>query len=589
MNQGFDCAFCRSQGGRLRDDFARRFAKLGPATIKFCMFHEPCRRCDDPEATKTVRLCDQCRHLRLHHVLSCFKQDVTDDRDLHRSWDEDLEQEHENSDETKDQDSDETEDTSSDKFEDADSAEADDKFDDFDDDVNQVQLSSPHRELFDVLLPLSSTEGCDLCDFFAACENPRFLDSDACEPPYLKVDPSNQCRLTPSYRTLRLNHSESRSLYVRPYIDWQWLQRWISRCRSKVKTVEQRQLILDQEPRNLRVIDVIHGCVVPLPPRATYIALSYVWGIHVRDTFRCELVNVSLLAQPGSLSAIALPQTIVDAMTACLELDERFLWVDRLCIIQDDPEISVQLDQMAIIYHHAKFTIVAAEGDGDQHGLSGVGYARPWKHPAVRYNDHFELFDEVPNFHEYLRSRHWNQRAWTYQENEASSNLLYFTDEGLFYISNIGEYGETFAEGPAPSAYTLKPREKYNVAQVIRDYTKRTLTFPNDKLRAISGIFHALHGDRCFWGMPWLEFELAMLWYQDGKASSQQRNVHNIFPTWSWLASTGAVRFRTIHTSSCLRWVIGADQPTKIMWRILCRSGYRFLDPGMKISIMTDI
>jgi hypothetical protein len=83
--------------------------------------------------------------------------------------------------------------------------------------------------------------------------------------------------------------------------------------------------------------------------------------------------NTNELEAVGRLHGIGVPLTIRDAMTACKKLGERYLWVDRLCIIQDDMDIKQsQIDAMGEIFRCASFTIAAIAGDGAHHGLPGV-------------------------------------------------------------------------------------------------------------------------------------------------------------------------------------------------------------------------
>jgi hypothetical protein len=84
--------------------------------------------------------------------------------------------------------------------------------------------------------------------------------------------------------------------------------------------------------------------------------------------------NISLIEQPGSLEKIMLPATIRDAIMVCEQLGHHCLWVDRLCIVQDEAQdaLSKQLDPMAAIYYQAALTLVAATGDDAAHGLPGV-------------------------------------------------------------------------------------------------------------------------------------------------------------------------------------------------------------------------
>ncbi|KAF2092486.1 heterokaryon incompatibility [Rhizodiscina lignyota] len=68
-----------------------------------------------------------------------------------------------------------------------------------------------------------------------------------------------------------------------------------------------------------------------------YVALSYVWGDAVHSSkLRASRSNITDLHVLGSLKSEHLPATIEDAITICKRLDQRFLWVDSLCVVQDD-------------------------------------------------------------------------------------------------------------------------------------------------------------------------------------------------------------------------------------------------------------
>jgi hypothetical protein len=73
------------------------------------------------------------------------------------------------------------------------------------------------------------------------------------------------------------------------------------------------------------------------------------------------------------LHSCVLPGTIRDAITVAQELGERYLWVDSLCIQQDDvSEQKVQISLMDWVYGHAALTIVAADAPNADTGLKGV-------------------------------------------------------------------------------------------------------------------------------------------------------------------------------------------------------------------------
>ena len=58
-------------------------------------------------------------------------------------------------------------------------------------------------------------------------------------------------------------------------------------------------------------------------------------------------------------------------LTRTLGLD--YLWVDTLCIIQDDEENKMKdIARIGSMYSSAHFTIIAADGDDADHGLRGL-------------------------------------------------------------------------------------------------------------------------------------------------------------------------------------------------------------------------
>jgi hypothetical protein len=92
-------------------------------------------------------------------------------------------------------------------------------------------------------------------------------------------------------------------------------------------------------PPGFRVIDVRSLKVAKLAVPARFAALSYMWQ-QLKDSGHVQLEreNVKELEVSGGLSNVPLPSIISDAMFLCRELGEMYLWVDRLCIIQDDTE-----------------------------------------------------------------------------------------------------------------------------------------------------------------------------------------------------------------------------------------------------------
>ncbi|MCJ1444599.1 MAG: hypothetical protein MMC23_005101 [Stictis urceolatum] len=97
----------------------------------------------------------------------------------------------------------------------------------------------------------------------------------------------------------------------------------------------------------------------------TYAALSHCWGRskHVITTQAtlAEWRKVIIFEQ--------LPKTFQDAVVITRRLGLRYLWIDSLCIIQDDrTQWEYESALMGEVYRNAYFTIVAAysvNGDGE--------------------------------------------------------------------------------------------------------------------------------------------------------------------------------------------------------------------------------
>ena len=86
----------------------------------------------------------------------------------------------------------------------------------------------------------------------------------------------------------------------------------------------------------LQVIDCISRQVIPAPTSCQFVALSYVWGTSVK---------------PSPLDGtVKFPQTIEDAILVTTALGLQYLWVDSICITQNDgADFLHQLHQMDLV------------------------------------------------------------------------------------------------------------------------------------------------------------------------------------------------------------------------------------------------
>jgi hypothetical protein len=185
---------------------------------------------------------------------------------------------------------------------------------------------------------------------------------------------------------------------VDPIINFKTITSWIDQCNDHHTCLEGGLGAHGQNLKSLpsmTLVDAIEQCLVDVVQHVEYLCLSYLWG-HEKTPFTATKSNVEDLHQAGSLKKYQykIPCTILDAITLTRILGIRYLWIDRLCIVQDDDQKKrEQIGYMAAIYAGSYFTIVAASGSNDDHGLPGVTVPRKLSRPILQFNDTFLAVD----------------------------------------------------------------------------------------------------------------------------------------------------------------------------------------------------
>jgi hypothetical protein len=101
-----------------------------------------------------------------------------------------------------------------------------------------------------------------------------------------------------------------------------------------------------------------------------YACLSYCWGTDLDGVLRTTTRNT--LSHYKAIEFEELPKTIRDAVTVCKGLSINNLWVDSICIIQDDVEDWLrESPQMLDIYQNSLVTIYATDSDSCKSGFLG--------------------------------------------------------------------------------------------------------------------------------------------------------------------------------------------------------------------------
>ncbi|KAF2094335.1 HET-domain-containing protein [Rhizodiscina lignyota] len=346
---------------------------------------------------------------------------------------------------------------------------------------------------------------------------------------------------------------------------------WLHTCEQSHQD-SCRQHIVDSGVPGMFVIDVHEACVVEKPPNCRYVALSYVWGCV--SVLRHLKENSALLQTPGALSTLDIPLTIADAVQVVRDIGECFLWVDALCIVQDDLEnMQAQIDNMGAIYAHAIFTVVAAHGDNANAGLPGIreGTRRPPQR-VLRQNGAtvITVIDER-DYYSGLSGSYWQTRAWTWQEKLFSSRKLIFSEQQVYWSCKGSTYLEEVClegvpdvdfhtdptnsgpEEPAIPTASVSQEEYHGTYEsAVGLFKQRNITMQSDNVRAFTGILNALtasQDDTSIWGIPESVFSYCLGWFMIGSHERNRATTvvvstngqgHNMsFPTWTWAAWCG--------------------------------------------------
>ncbi|KAH7309741.1 heterokaryon incompatibility protein-domain-containing protein [Stachybotrys elegans] len=320
--------------------------------------------------------------------------------------------------------------------------------------------------------------------------------------------------------------------------------------------------------------------------RANYAALSHCWGAHRLLT----TVADNLEAHCRAIKMSTLPKTFQDAIRIVKMLGLRYLWIDSLCIIQDDTEDwKRESIQMGRIYKDAKITVAAS---GAKDGSEGCFIPRqppispvsiPYRHQADGPLQTGEEVMFVTLFPDQaissLTLAPLGSRAWITQEWMLSPRTIHYTASRMVWACRTHvKCEDEYTEPPMDEQrlfdsvrqyWSIKNRDGEGLGrmsearedfladwcEMVSTYTQRHLTFDSDKPVAIlglagelsqstgeaytSGIFHAEAGPQNNEDARTLIVQL--LWL--AKSTLSRPSTLKFLPSWSWTSTIGAVWF----------------------------------------------
>lgn len=276
---------------------------------------------------------------------------------------------------------------------------------------------------------------------------------------------------------------------------------------------------------------------------APYACLSYCWGSDTEGILRTTTKNVE--SHHEAIPLTEMPLGVQDAIAVCRGLKVPYLWVDSLCIVQDDPVAWLEdASQMDRIYLHSRLTIAAQEPSSCKARFLGPQtFGQPgWQQhftadiPSAPEEPPLEIFvranfDGSSEEKEEDVERSLDRRGWCLQESLLPSRRLCFNGDEMiweclcrticecghilwkpqpFGFGRLGAHlkakrlkAEVAVSHPQPARPWYEEYHGYDYSRrgtgypetpyrrwrdIVSEYSQRSLSRRKDRLSAVSGL-----------------------------------------------------------------------------------------------------
>ena len=311
--------------------------------------------------------------------------------------------------------------------------------------------------------------------------------------------------------------------------------------------------------------------------RDEYVCLSYCWG----DIPILKTTSENISEHENNVAWSSLNKTFQDAIRVTRALGIRWLWIDALCIIQDDrADWALEAAKMALIYENSLITLAATGSKDGNGGLFNLDGDRELIR-SVRGTETGSLRVRCDDFCYRGRTRPLNPdmyptmyRGWCYQERLLARRVLHFGRQELFweckslstcecqlhedqpdlglpkaYEHLMKDQLDSILHNPKLELRSIQPEDPSQVSQwhqIVTRYTRLGLKYPSDRLPAISGIAKVVQrerdGTRYLAGV-WKDAMPADLTWFVNLYEPSDRAAEWRAPSWTWAAVDQAVDF----------------------------------------------
>lgn len=202
----------------------------------------------------------------------------------------------------------------------------------------------------------------------------------------------------------------------------------------------------DQDKSFVRVVD--SALITDQHDPIRYIALSHAW-----TQSHATLSKETQQAMEAHLPKAQLSQSLNSAITTAHDLGYKYIWVDSLCVLQDNPaDKQRECTKMASVFRNAAATLVLDQLDSTHVEAEGDHSLEANQHSCI---DNVRTLEDgrmraaaVLPAHDFSTPAFgWDTRAWALQERLLSHRFLHLGPEQMYWECNELKASTTFPQG----------------------------------------------------------------------------------------------------------------------------------------------
>ncbi|KAI8933211.1 hypothetical protein NX059_009846 [Plenodomus lindquistii] len=289
-----------------------------------------------------------------------------------------------------------------------------------------------------------------------------------------------------------------------------------------------------------------------------YATLSYCWGGDQRVVTKTETIK----SHQNGILVVTLPRTIRDAVRVTVVLGLEYLWVDALCIVQNDEnDVAHEIARQADIYRTSTLTLLAGNAvNADSGFLQGQSRVKRHRITVKLPGTEDVMSTLILDLRDDIKVNPVAQRGWILQEFLLSPYVLHFSpDQVMIYCHGRLHYRRgdrrwdlttTLLRRDWTAGIKVATNAGYRDWNfLVKCYSTMHLSKSSDKLPAISAAAEALGG--CFLDTSWLHksykaglwkehFPSNLLWERALGSNPMSRPAYRA-PSWSWASIEGPV------------------------------------------------